>query len=151
MMIAFDYVGTHINKCAFLRERLSLKYINEKHVKYKERSLILHCECLISSFVSPPGSPFILSKGLYHSSDTFSKLMSRDLCRNGDLYLHKKLEGMFVFVSLRHHTSEGEGKKGNDYKIHFLTILEMLPKRTNIVISMKLLNEAERTYVSASD
>lgn len=39
--------------------------------------------------------------------------MSRDLCRNEDLYLHKKLDGMFVFVSLRHHRARAhrENKK----------------------------------------
>jgi hypothetical protein len=52
--------------------------------------------------------------------------MSKDLCRNEDLYLHKKLDGMFVFISLRHHRdkkrenrAEEEGEEGNDYKIHF--------------------------------
>jgi hypothetical protein len=52
--------------------------------------------------------------------------MSKDLCRNEDLYLHKKLDGMFVFISLRHQrTQRRRREEGNDYKIHFLPILEV--------------------------
>lgn len=38
-------------------------------------------------------------------------LMSGDLCWSEDLYLHKKLDGMFVFVSLRHHRANQERRK----------------------------------------
>lgn len=77
--------------------------------------------------------------------------MSKDLCRNEDLYLHKKLDGMFVFISLRHQRGQGEKVKkkqeGNDNKIPFLNILGTKSlnkaniKQANIVISMKFPNE----------
>jgi hypothetical protein len=88
----------------------------------------LSLRCYFFAFFSLLRLAFVKkTKGSYHSSDTFLKLMSKDLCRNEDLYLHEKLDGMFVFISLRHQRREAKKKEeGNDNKIHILTILEML-------------------------
>lgn len=85
--------------------------------------------------------------------------MSRDLCWNGDLYLHKKLDGMFVFgfASTSKKEEHGMEEEANDYKINFFLnypwhVAELCPSpRTNIVISMKFLSMERwerKTYVS---
>lgn len=138
-----------INKCASLAQYKG-SHISEKHVgAHGKRSLILHWKCLISLFVSAVPSSHFALRNVFCWFCLFVKktlsfiwyifiLMSGDLCRNEDLYLHEKLDGMFAFslrfditrTSLKgERVSEWErkkGKKSNDYKIYFLTILEML-------------------------
>lgn len=168
MMIVFDYVGMQINKCIscaipLLAARWNI-HINEKHVKRKKITDIAQ-KMFNFPFCLSVRKPrlFFVKKTLSFIWYIFI-LMSRDLCRNEDLYLHKKLDGMFVFVSLRHHTTLGLAtrtrrwrKRPMTIKFTSLTILEIfrvasLLWRTNIVISMKFLNGAgigTRTYVSA--
>lgn len=101
--------------------------------------------------------------------------MSKDLCQNKDLYLHKELDEIFVFISFRFDITERSKKKRqqaekkeerpmtikssyiSNYPWNSTEVDSSILWRTNIVISVKFLNgtmmktktNEKRTYISA--